>query len=96
MLLHTFDIRYGVVAESLHYDATATHVQEYSVFVAIAILRVRNIHTYSNSSSHCVYILQDYSESVPHVVDFRGGMPCTCLLNHFRDSSRMELMVLVT
>ena len=94
MLLPTFDICYGVVAESLHYDATAT--QEYSVFVAIAILRVRNIHTYSNSSSHCVYILQDYSESVPHVVDFRGGMPYTCLLNHFRDSTRMELMVLVT
>ena len=52
MLLPTFDICYGVVAESLHYDATAT--QEYSVFVAIAILRVRTIYTYSNSSSHCV------------------------------------------
>jgi len=33
---------------------------------------------------------------VPRVVDFRGGMPCTCLLNHFMDSTRMEPMVLVT
>ena len=39
---------------------------------------------------------QDCSEGVFHVVDFGDGMLCTCLWNHFRDSTRMEPMVLMT
>ena len=31
---------------------------------------------------------QDCSECVSCAVDFRGGMLCTCLWNHFRDSIR--------
>ena len=36
---------------------------------------------------------QDCSGSVSHVVYFEGAMLCTCLWNHFRDSTRMEPMV---
>ena len=39
---------------------------------------------------------QTCSESVSHVVGFAGGMLCTCLWNHFRDSTRMEPIILVT
>ena len=33
-----------------------------------------------------IVFLQDCSERVPHVVEFRGGMLCTCLLNPYCDS----------
>ena len=43
-----------------------------------------------------LFTLKDCSEGAFHTVKFTGGMLCTCLLNHFRDSTRMEPMVLVT
>jgi len=53
MLLHTFDI-VTVLWLKACIMMQQLHMQEYSVFVAIAILRVRTIYTYSDSSSHCV------------------------------------------
>ena len=97
-LLHTFDVR-SIPRRSecfLYYDATVEcSTQELSIFVSVAVC-VLVFFILFPTLLLIVHILQDCSECVPRVVDFRGGMSCTCLLNHFRDSTRMEPRVLVT
>ena len=65
----------------LYYDSTVEcHSQEHSIFSALSICVL------------VIFILSPILQSC--VVDFAGGMLCTCLLIHFKDSTRMEPMVL--
>ena len=77
----------------LYYDSTVEcHTQDYTIFSALAVcVLVIFIAFVQQFFSFCTP--QDCSGGVSHVVYFEGGMLCTCLLNHFRDSTRMEPMV---
>ena len=65
-------------------------------FCSFSWLCVGSIHSLSNRSSHFVPH-KTVQKNVYHAfVNFADSMPCTCLWNHFRVSTRMEPMILMT
>ena len=100
-LFYTFPIRHNYIDIPnkcvLYYDSTVEcHTQEYTMFLTIAVC-VLAIFIICPTILLILYPTRLFRKlSVSHVVDFGGGMLCTCLLNPFRDSTRMEPMVLVT
>ena len=84
----------------LYYDPTVqVHSEEYVIFAALAgcvlaLFVVVYLYPFQLLYSFCTP--QDCSRGLSHGVDFVGGMLFTCLLSHFKDSTRMEPMVLVT
>ena len=65
-------------------------------FVSFTLFYTFQLQYRSNYECNYVPHNMHYSRNVSHVVDFKSGIHCTHLLNHFRDSTRMEAMVLVT
>ena len=78
----------------LYYDPTVEcNTQEYIIFAAAIAGCVLVIFIISPTG--ILYTPQDCSGSVSHVV-FGDGMVCTCLWNHFWDSTKIEPMVFMT
>ena len=95
-LLYTFSFRPNYVDIPskcvLYYDSTVEcHTHEYTMFSALAgcALVIFII-------CPTILLILYPTRLFRRCVDFGGGMLCTCLLNHFRDSTRMEPMVLMT